>query len=99
MAHGQTADDASQVVTLLASIINFEIISVNVNSGTNAGSVTTQITGAKFDTIMDFRLANSNAYLPAEKVFFHNSKICLSVFNIAHTNRLHRIQCQYFLRL
>jgi hypothetical protein len=82
MAHGQTADDASQSVTLLASIINFEIISVNVNSGTNAGSVTTQITGAKFDTIMDFRLANSNAYLPAEKVFFHNSTEAYATFNL-----------------
>ena len=82
MVHGQTADEASQSVTLLASIIDFEIISVHVNSGANAGSVTTQIVGAKFDTIMDFRLANGNAYLPAEKIFFHNSTEAYATFNL-----------------
>jgi hypothetical protein len=82
MAMGQTSDNASQAVTLLATIINFEIISVNASSGANTGSVTTQIVGAKFDTIMDFRLANSNGYLPAEKVFFHNSTETYATFNL-----------------
>ena len=82
MAKGQTANNAAQSVTLLATIVDFEIISVNANSGTNAGSVTTQIIGAKFDTIMDFRLANSNGYLPAEKVFFHNSTESYATFNL-----------------
>ena len=82
MATGQTIDNSSQNVTILASIINFEIISVNANSGANTGSVTTQIVGAKFDTIMDFRLANSNGYLPAEKVFFHNSTESYATFNL-----------------
>ena len=82
MVKGHTTDNSIQSVTLLASIINFEIISVNANSGTNTGSVTTQIIGAKFDTIMDFRLANSNSYLPAEKVFFHNSTESYATFNL-----------------
>ena len=82
MATGQTVDSSSQQVTILASIIDFEIISVDVNSGANTGSVTTQIIGAKFDTIMDFRLANSNGYLPAEKVFFHNSTETYATFNL-----------------
>lgn len=82
MVTGQTIDNSSQNVTILASIINFEIISVNANSGVNTGSVTTQIIGAKFDTIMDFRLANSNGYLPAEKVFFHNSTETYATFNL-----------------
>ena len=82
MATGQTIDNSSQNVTILASIINFEIISVDANSGANTGSVTTQIVGAKFDTIMDFRLANSNGYLPAEKVFFHNSTESYATFNL-----------------
>jgi hypothetical protein len=82
MAMGQTANNAAQSVTLLATIVDFEIISVNANSGTNAGSVTTQIIGAKFDTVMDFRLANSNGYLPAEKVFFHNSTESYATFNL-----------------
>jgi len=82
MVTGQTIDNSSQNVTILASIINFEIISVDANSGVNTGSVTTQIVGAKFDTIMDFRLANSNGYLPAEKVFFHNSTESYVTFNL-----------------
>lgn len=82
MATGQTADNSPQNITLLASIINFEIISVDANSGSNTGSVTTQIIGAKFDTIMDFRLANSNGYLPAEKVFFNNSTESFVTFNL-----------------
>ena len=82
MANGHTSNNSSQSVTLLATIINFEIISVNANSGANTGSVTTQIIGAKFDTIMDFRLANSNGYLPAEKIFFHNSTETYATFNL-----------------
>ena len=82
MATGQTVDSSSQQVTILASIIDFEIISVDVNSGANTGSVTTQIIGAKFDTIMDFRLVNSNAYLPAEKIFFRNSTESYATFNL-----------------
>ncbi len=82
MATGHTSNNSSQSVTLLATIINFEIISVNANSGANTGSVTTQIIGAKFDTIMDFRLANSNGYLPAEKIFFNNSTETYATFNL-----------------
>ena len=82
MAMGQTADSSSQLVTILATIVNFEIISVNANSGANTGSVTTQIIGARFDTIMDFRLANSNSYLPAEKIFFRNSTETFATFNL-----------------
>lgn len=82
MANGQTSNNASQSVTLLASIIHFEILSVNTDHGTNTGSVTTQIIGAKFDTIMDFRLANSNGYLPAEKIFFNNSTETYATFNL-----------------
>ncbi len=82
MATGQTVDSSSQQVTILASIIDFEIISVDVNSGANTGSVTTQIIGARFDTIMDFRLVNSNAYLPAEKIFFRNSTESYATFNL-----------------
>jgi len=82
MATGQMANNAVQPVTLLATIVDFEIISVTANSGANTGSVTTQIIGAKFDTVMDFRLANSNGYLPAEKVFFHNSTESYATFNL-----------------
>lgn len=82
MATGQMANNAVQPVTLLATIVDFEIISVTANSGANTGSVTTQIIGAKFDTVMDFRLANSSGYLPAEKVFFHNSTESYATFNL-----------------
>lgn len=82
MAHGQTSDSSSQSITLLASIVHFEILSVNPYKGENTGSVTTKIIGAQFDTIMDFRLANSNYYLPAEKVVFSNSTESFATFNL-----------------
>ena len=83
LARGAAADGQPQDITLLATVINFEILQVNAETGSNAGSVTTQILGAKFDTIMDFRLVlDSGIYLPAEKVYFDNSTETYVTFNL-----------------
>ncbi len=82
LARGSAQDGQPQNITLSASIINFEILHVNADHGSNTGSVTTQVIGAKFDTIMDFRLVQGEEYMPAEKVFFSNSTESFVTFNL-----------------
>jgi subtilase family serine protease len=72
-----------QNISISTSIINFEILSIDADHGANTGSITTKITGAKFDSIMDFRLVQGNEYLPAEKVFFSNSTETYTTFDLA----------------
>lgn len=82
MASTTTTNRAPQQITLLAEIIDFEILHLNTASGTNTGSVTTKVTGAKFDTIMDFRLVDASGYTPAQKVKFENSTQSFVTFNL-----------------
>lgn len=82
LATGTESSGATQNVTIAASIVNFEILHVDADHGSNAGSITTQIIGAKFDSIMDFRLVQGNQYLPAEKVFYTNSTESYATFNL-----------------
>ena len=79
---GNNSEHQTQNITLSASIVNFEILHVDTDHGNNTGSITTQIIGAKFDSIMDFRLVQGNEYLPAEKVFFTNSTESYATFNL-----------------
>ena len=72
-----------QNISISTSIINFEILSIDADHGANTGSITTKITGAKFDSIMDFRLVKDGDYLPAEKVFFSNSTETYTTFDLA----------------
>lgn len=82
MASASTTNRSPQSINLLAEIIDFEILHVNTSSGTNTGSVTTQVIGAKFDTIMDFRLTDANGYTPAQKVKFTNTTESYVTFNL-----------------
>lgn len=72
-----------QNVVISTSILNFEILNIDADHGANTGSLTTKITGAKFDSIMDFRLVQGSQYLPAEKVFFSNSTETYTTFDLA----------------
>ena len=82
LATGTESTGVTQSITIAASIVNFEILHVDTDHGSNAGSITTQIIGAKFDSIMDFRLVQGNQYLPAEKVFYSNSTESYATFNL-----------------
>ena len=70
-------------MSIATNIINFEILHIDADHGANTGSITTKITGAKFDSIMDFRLVQGDEYLPAEKVFFSNSTETYTTFDLA----------------
>ena len=67
-----TSEGNPQSMRLLANIVDFEIIDVNTAMGSNTGSVTTKVTGARFDTIMDFRLTSVNGTYPASKIQYVN---------------------------
>ncbi len=83
LAKGSTQNGSPQQVNIAISIVNFEILHVDTDHGSNTGSITTKITGAKFDSIMDFRLVQGSNYLPAEKVFFSNSTETFTTFDLA----------------
>lgn len=82
LARGSAEGGQPQNVTISAEIIDFEILHINADHGSNTGSLTTQVLGAKFDSIMDFRLVQGEEYMPAEKVFFSNSTESFVTFNL-----------------
>lgn len=82
LAKGSTQNGSPQQVSIATSIINFEILHIDADHGSNTGSITTKVTGAKFDSIMDFRLVQGGEYLPAEKVFFSNSTETYTTFDL-----------------
>lgn len=82
LARGSAEGGQPQNVTISAEIIDFEILHINADRGSNTGSLTTQVLGAKFDSIMDFRLVQGDEYMPAEKVFFSNSTESFVTFNL-----------------
>ena len=75
-------DNTTQSMRLLADIVDFEIIDVNTAMGSNTGSVTTKVTGARFDTVMDFRLTSVNGTYPASKVRYINPSEAYVTFNL-----------------
>ena len=82
LAKGSTQNSSLQQIHIATSIINFEILHIDADHGSNTGSITTKVTGAKFDSIMDFRLVQGGEYLPAEKVFFSNSTETYTTFDL-----------------
>ena len=75
-------ENTTQSMRLLADIVDFEIIDVNTAMGSNTGSVTTKVTGARFDTVMDFRLTSVNGIYPASKVRYVNPSEAYVTFNL-----------------
>lgn len=69
-----------------ASIVDFDILSVDAARGANSGSLTTRIRGAKFDTIMDFRLEQNGQFIPASKIHVKNSTDAYATFDLTYTN-------------
>ena len=82
LAKGSTYNGSSQQVNLATSIINFEILSIDADHGANSGSITTKVTGAKFDSIMNIRLIQGDDYLPANIVYFSNSTESYATFDL-----------------
>lgn len=75
-------ENTNQSMRLLADIIDFEILDVSTAVGSNTGSTTTRITGALFDTVMDFRLVGNDGFIPASQVHYVNSTEAYVTFNL-----------------
>ena len=71
-----------QNISISTDVVDFEILSINSNHGSNTGSVTVKVTGAKFEHVMDFRLVNGDSYLPAQKVYYVNSSESYVTFDL-----------------
>ncbi len=65
MAYGSTLEGVNQADTLLARILDFEIIEIDKNSGGNTGKVTVKLRGSKFDPQMQVWLRAPNGDLVA----------------------------------
>ncbi|MCC8145043.1 MAG: hypothetical protein LIO93_01100 [Bacteroidales bacterium] len=83
---GAAAPAPEASFNLSSKILQFEITNIRTNQGGNGGSVTSDVTGAKFDTIMDFRLKNSEGYIPAEAVYFQDQTYSVVSFNLNNTS-------------
>ncbi len=83
-----TADNSQQEVTILAHPVDFSILTLDAARGGNTGSVSTKITGALFDTVMDFRLVRREntttprTYYPAERVNIKDATESFVTFNL-----------------
>ena len=71
-------------MTLTADRINFGATALSVTEGGTDGWITTDIKGALFDSIMDFRLAAEKNVIPVEHLVFHNQSSTTATFNLRH---------------
>ena len=69
-------------MTLTASRINFGATSLSIAEGGTDGWISTEIKGAMFDSIMDFRLALQEKMIPAERIAFHDQTSAGVTFNL-----------------
>ncbi len=69
-------------MTLTANRINFGATSLSMTEGGTDGWISTEIKGAMFDSIMDFRLAAQERMIPAERIAFHDQTSAGVTFNL-----------------
>lgn len=77
---GQQTNNTS--MTLTAKDINFGATTLSISEGGNGGWVSTDINGALFDSIMDFRLTMGKEVIPAEAVTFNGMTRSRVTFNL-----------------
>lgn len=69
-------------MTLTASPISFGATSASMTQGGSDGWISTQIKGALFDSIMDFRLLAGEKMIPAERITFRDQTASDVTFNL-----------------
>ena len=69
-------------MTLSASRINFGATTLSMTEGGTDGWISTEIKGAMFDSIMDFRLATEQKMIPAERMAFRDQTSAGVTFNL-----------------
>lgn len=68
MVNGYTPYTSRQPISLLTSILHFEVRSVEAVRGGNTGPVTIQVKGAKLGTVAKLRLRKGGTVIEADKV-------------------------------
>lgn len=80
---GESTSEVERMqMTLSSKLLEFGISRMDKPEGGNGGSATSTVYGAKFDSIMDYRLKRDNRVLPAEAIYFQNSSESLVTFNL-----------------
>ena len=69
-------------MTLKAQEVNFGATTLSISEGGNGGWVSTDVRGALFDSIMDFRLKLAEKVIPAEAVTFNGMTSSRVTFNL-----------------
>lgn len=80
--NGSHNQSSSVQMTLTVKEINFGATKLSIKEGGNGGWVSTDINGALFDSIMDFRLVLDNTVIPAEAVTFNGMTKSRATFNL-----------------
>lgn len=82
LVYGESALSPSQEITLLASVLNFEIRNVETNIGGNSGSVTFTVEGSKFTDDMAMVLENADTSFHAVSMDFIDPTKVFVTFNL-----------------
>lgn len=82
MAYGENEQLQEQEVTLMASILRFNIRSVKTNVGGDTGPVTTCIQGAKFKPSTQFFLSHNYEVIKAKKVYYISPTKVFATFDL-----------------
>ena len=77
-----TEVSVSTQMTLEAKEVHFGASTLSIKEGGNGGWVSTDINGALFDSIMDFRLKMDEVVIPAEAVTFNGMTKSRVTFNL-----------------
>lgn len=78
----ETKDTEGTSMTLTAQEVLFGATSLSIREGGSNGWISTDIRGALFDSIMDFRLVREHEVIPAEAITFHNQTLTKVTFNL-----------------
>ncbi|MBK8450252.1 MAG: hypothetical protein IPL42_09635 [Saprospiraceae bacterium] len=83
MAYGNLSMGNVQPIKLLATILNFEIRSVNDTTGGNTGPVTILIKGSKLNKVKEVRLRNGNEIIVTNNILILDPSTLFATFDLA----------------
>lgn len=75
-------DAEETTMTLTAREVQFGATTLSIKEGGNNGRISTEISGALLDSIMDFRLVREGEIIPAEMVAYNDQTSSRATFNL-----------------
>lgn len=79
---GSSQQSANTSMMLTAKDIQFGATTLSISEGGNGGWVSTDVNGAMFDSIMDFRLKLAQTVIPAEAITYNGMNKSRVTFNL-----------------